>query len=59
MSDRSAVKMRKIAMRITEDEYLALQFALRYIPTKGKLSAIASGALRLILLNAKPDGEIT
>lgn len=54
-----SIKMFKIEMRIAESEYKALEFALRYIPTKGKLSAVASGVLHLILLNAKPDGEIS
>jgi hypothetical protein len=50
-------KMLKIEMRITEDQYKALEFACRYIPTKGKLSSVASHVLRLMLLNAKPDGD--
>lgn len=55
---RPTIKMLKIDMRITEDEYKALEFALRYIPPKGKLSAKGAAVLRLILLNCRPGGEI-
>lgn len=49
------VEMR-IDLRLTEDEYRALEFVLRYIPKKGKLSTIASSVLHRILLHATPDG---
>jgi hypothetical protein len=53
--------MRKIEMRITEDEYEALktlETVLRFMNLSSREASKAADTVHLILLNAKPDGEI-